>query len=202
MTPGSFGDDSGVAKNREKIRRQLRLLFAYPLVYIIIWVFPFVSHVLGYDDEVTSGDPKWLLIVSIISLCVQGAVDCLLFTIREQPWKHARGTFWGALVKRFRWDGSWRDLGTAGRTREEMLVDGRLARQRRDEEVAVERALRNTIISGVDDRTRSKPGREWWDAVTDGPGEADYRDSDGTEEEEEDHHNRRSPNRDSGHGMV
>jgi G protein-coupled receptor GPR1 len=166
ISPSSFGDESGVIKNREKIRRQLRSLLAYPLVYMIIWVFPFVSHVMGYDDSVRPDDPQWLLIVSIISLCIQGAVDCTLFTIREQPWKHAKGKFWTSFKKRLslRWNGSWMDVGIAGRTREEMLIDGRIARERREEEIEYERTLQASTGPG-----RRKGGREWWDVEFDGP---------------------------------
>ncbi|KAK3688217.1 G protein-coupled glucose receptor regulating Gpa2-domain-containing protein [Podospora appendiculata] len=183
VSQGSFNEESGVTKNREKIRRQLRSLLAYPLVYMIIWVFPFISHVMGYDDSVRPDDPQWLLVVSIISLCVQGAVDCLLFTIREQPWRHAKAGFWASLGKRLtlKWSGSWRDVGMAGRTREEMLVDGRLARQRREEEIAFERT--RTRMRATVPGEGGRGGREWWDFEGDGVGEEE--DERGFEEEEE-----------------
>ncbi|KAK4213809.1 G protein-coupled glucose receptor regulating Gpa2-domain-containing protein [Rhypophila decipiens] len=155
------GDDyAGVTKNREKIRRQLRSLIVYPLAYMFIWVFPFVSHVMGYDDTLNPADPKWLLVVSFISLCIQGTVDSLLFAIREQPWRYARGKFWTAVGNRlgsyvnfwardagwgWRWRGDGVRGGAAGRTREEMLVDGRLARERRQEEIMFERARAGRI---------------------------------------------------------
>ncbi|KAK0715186.1 G protein-coupled glucose receptor regulating Gpa2-domain-containing protein [Lasiosphaeris hirsuta] len=175
-SPGTlvWEDEFSVSKNREKIRRQLRSLFVYPLVYMFVWLFPFVSHVMGYDDAVRSGDPFWLLVVGIISLCVQGAVDCALFTLRERPWRHeaagAAGGFWGALGKRLavNWDGSWRDVGMAGRTREEMMVDGRLARQRREEEIAFERAMRASFGQSGLQLPPKKVVREWWDIEVDG----------------------------------
>ncbi|KAK3389234.1 G protein-coupled glucose receptor regulating Gpa2-domain-containing protein [Podospora didyma] len=185
MSPAlSFDDTSGIYKSREKIRRQLRSLFAYPLVYMVIWVFPFLSHTLGYDDAVITrpDDPQWLLVIGIVSLSIQGVVNCTLFNIREKPWRHSRGGFVKALRKRLtiKWNGSWRDVGLAGRTREEMLVDGRIARERRDEEVAYERALRAERAAAQGQGAgegqangaagvRSKGRREWWDAeVQDG----------------------------------
>ncbi|KAK4148725.1 G protein-coupled glucose receptor regulating Gpa2-domain-containing protein, partial [Chaetomidium leptoderma] len=111
-------DDDPPNLQKKKTLRQLRALFAYPLVYIIIWLFPFISHILGYDNDglpaaasSSSYDqetkpatmmmteewgggkeggrtsPHWLLIISIISLSVQGAVDCVLFMTRETPWR-------------------------------------------------------------------------------------------------------------------
>ncbi|KAK3306726.1 G protein-coupled glucose receptor regulating Gpa2-domain-containing protein [Chaetomium strumarium] len=166
--------DSANTKQREKTVRQLRALFAYPLVYIIVWLFPFVSHVLRYDDD-GDGDgpaPFWLLVLGIISLCVQGAVDCALFMARETPWRYAQGRgFWLSLRRRWAWClGGWWCSGDdggsgsrAGRTREEMLVDGRLARKRREEEMVVER---DTVRSRMGDGGRAR-GREWWEVHED-----------------------------------
>ncbi|KAK4044194.1 G protein-coupled glucose receptor regulating Gpa2-domain-containing protein [Parachaetomium inaequale] len=207
-------------KNKKKNLRQLRSLFVYPLVYIIVWLFPFVSHVLGYDDDsIRHGNyhssssssipqngqgqgwdsekrdpPHWLLVVSIISLCVQGVVDCVLFMMRETPWRYARGRgFWVSLGKRWAWSlrgrgrwwkGSWEGGGAGassdgvGRTREEMLVDGRLARERREGEVAVERE-RGVVA------TRAAAGREWWDVYgDDGEGGFGHDGDEGDEEGE------------------
>ncbi|KAK4199209.1 G protein-coupled glucose receptor regulating Gpa2-domain-containing protein [Triangularia verruculosa] len=175
---------SDVSKNREKIRRQLRSLFVYPLVYMIIWTFPFVSHVMGYDDSVKKNDPQWLLILGILSLSVQGMVDCMLFAVREQPWRHARGRKVTEVVKKrlgyyFGWPGSNKKNGgttTAGRTREEVLVDGRLARERREGEIVSEREANNRW-----NRTR-RGGREWWDVDSEG---ADIDSEDDLDEGEE-----------------
>ncbi|KAK0726339.1 G protein-coupled glucose receptor regulating Gpa2-domain-containing protein [Apiosordaria backusii] len=155
---------SDVSKNREKIRRQLRSLFVYPLMYMIIWTFPFISHVMGYDDSVKKNDPQWLLIMGILSLSVQGMVDCMLFAIREQPWRHARGRKVGEVVRKrlgyYFGRGNKKGGGgttTAGRTREEVLVDGRLARERREGEILSEREGNNRWNRG------RREGREWWD---------------------------------------
>lgn len=65
-----------------------------------------------------------------------------------------------------RWRGGWgvgwgvceeRGADGVGRNREEMLVDGRLARARREGEVLVERKER------AGNRVRGGDGREWWD---------------------------------------
>jgi G protein-coupled receptor GPR1 len=121
---------------------------------MIVWIFPFVSHVMDYDHSVTGHEPRWLLVVGIISLCVQGAVDCALFMVREEPWRHAKGRDQFGWL----WDrSSGGRRRTAGRTREEMLVDGRLARLRRDGEILEERAIRGSV-------GRRKAVTEWWEA--------------------------------------
>ncbi|KAK3900529.1 G protein-coupled glucose receptor regulating Gpa2-domain-containing protein [Staphylotrichum tortipilum] len=185
--------------------RQLRSLFVYPLVYIIVWLFPFVSHILGYDDDSRANTtpsspssphrkdpPHWLLTVSIISLCAQGLVDCVVFMLRETPWRYAAGRgFLVAFGKRWmwswgrRWDG---DREGVGRTREEMLVDGRLARERREGEVRVEMTARG--------RGKGAGAREWWD-VWDGEGERE-----GREERREERKASRRENEEDEEGQV
>jgi G protein-coupled receptor GPR1 len=156
---GSALDASGMAKTREKIRRQLRLLFVYPLVYMITWLVPFVAHILRWDDPTESG-PFVVVLLSLISMCIQGAADSLLFSTREKPWRHMRGkgeagpNFWPWFGFRNR------GLGNTGRTREEMLVDGRLARQRREAEIEETRLERQDGPQDVRSRAR-----QWWDGV-------------------------------------
>ncbi|KAK5658348.1 hypothetical protein OQA88_2324 [Cercophora sp. LCS_1] len=173
-----FESNSLVTRNRSKVRRQLRSLFVYPLVYIIIWVFPFVSHIMGYDDAIRPDDPMWLLILGIISLSVQGTVDCALFAAREKPWRHAATGvgmgFWDGLGHKLTLT---RDGAQAsGRTREEMMVDGRLARERRGEEVVVERSQKSSAGQGAEQRSV----RYWWDVEERG---WDWANDDGLEEQ-------------------
>ncbi|EGS21694.1 uncharacterized protein CTHT_0035600 [Thermochaetoides thermophila DSM 1495] len=165
----SVVDDPAMLRHRERIRKQLRSLFVYPLVYVIVWLFPFISHVVNAETSVYRGDrPAWLLVVSIVSICSQGTADCALFMAREKPWRHSAGRgFWESMGRRIAWSwgGRWFGKGgvgsgdRAGRIREEMLVDGRLARERRQEEIQSER---NNV-----GRSRSKEqgnaSMEWWD---------------------------------------
>jgi G protein-coupled receptor GPR1 len=189
--------DPAQAKQHKKTLRQLRSLFIYPLVYIIIWLFPFISHILGHDDSSVATPhnrppPAWLVIVSLLSLCVQGAADCVVFMARERPWRYAEGR--GFLVGlRKRWFGFGFGFGPGsasavggssdgvGRTREEALVDGRLARERREEEVVFEReVLSRREGGGVPGKGR---GREWWDVYVE-EGGVDGGDDDYEVEEE------------------
>ncbi|TLS26814.1 hypothetical protein PpBr36_05038 [Pyricularia pennisetigena] len=103
--------DSGteVAKTRSRVRKQLIMLFIYPLLYIAMWMVPFLSHILYFDNyfntaqEQLPGQPLWLLCVSLASLSIQGAINSSLFMWRERPWRFRdeRG-FWGPLRERLR----------------------------------------------------------------------------------------------------
>lgn len=143
------GSMSTVNKTREKIRRQLRLLFIYPLVYVLVWLVPFISHAANWDDPAVKG-PFPVLVVSLASICAQGAINSLVFSTREKPWRHVKGSWtWG-------WSGGL-SQAAIGRTREEMILDGQTARRRRDAEIEERR-----IRTQADGR---RPSRQWWDAM-------------------------------------
>jgi len=150
-------DVSGMAKTREKIRHQLRLLFIYPLVYMVVWLVPFISHILTWEDD-DDLVPFGVLVLSLMSLCIQGAVNALLFSIREKPWRHVNKTkLTGSGTSSWKFGAApRRRQPTVGRTREEMLVDGRIARRRLDVEIA-ERRLKMPL--------GKRKSRQWWDVV-------------------------------------
>ncbi|KAF7554539.1 hypothetical protein G7Z17_g2832 [Cylindrodendrum hubeiense] len=141
-------DTTGLVKTRETIRRQLRLVLIYPIAYIAMWVLPFVVHLTSYDK----GAPFPMRMVSISCLCLQGFVDALIFSLKEKPWLHTR-----RLGHGFCWTQRGHNNGmntNAGRTRDEMMIDGRLAKERRDRELADRRQ---------DPQISRKVTPEWWD---------------------------------------
>lgn len=145
--------------SRNRMRRQLRLLFLYPLIYVIAWVAPFVSQIYRYGDDALLVQPYPLLVASIASLCIGAAVDCCFFSIWDQPWRHLEGGFWQGLVMRFRIGLNRKD---GGRTKEERIRDTMWALDRRVQENAErERRAAAKRIS-----TAQRP-REWWDLEED-----------------------------------
>lgn len=87
-------------QRRRAIQRQLRLLFIYPCVYMIIWLIPFVSHCFNYSDYYAQHP---IYVISALSTFCQtslGWVDVLIFCWREKPWRHipgSDGTFLGSF---------------------------------------------------------------------------------------------------------
>lgn len=75
---------------RNAILGQLRLLFIYPVVYVLMWVFPVVSHCLQYSDYFAVHPPFWLNVVATCSLALQAGADCAVFSWREKPWRRVR----------------------------------------------------------------------------------------------------------------
>ncbi|KAF1964586.1 hypothetical protein BU23DRAFT_492045 [Bimuria novae-zelandiae CBS 107.79] len=90
-----------LAKQWSHIHRQLRLMFIYPLVYILVWLFPFINHCLTYQDGYARHPFYWLNLVTIICITLMGTIDCLIFSLREKPWRHiptSDDTFLGSFI--------------------------------------------------------------------------------------------------------
>lgn len=144
-------DPPTMARTRHRIRYKTRLLFIYPLVYIVIWILPFIAHVkswAGGSDEMPFG----ILASALASLCIQGAVNCLLFSVWEKPWRHVRAAGSRTMAGKG---------AMVGRTREEMMVDGRIARARLGAEIEE----RRRADGGGEGRERQGEVRHWWDQL-------------------------------------
>ncbi|KIW43991.1 uncharacterized protein PV06_05035 [Exophiala oligosperma] len=74
-------------RTRMAIRKQLRSMFVYPLVYIIVWTFPFVFQVRLYNEYYVKHPVYWINILSVIMLSLQAGADCILFSWTEKPWR-------------------------------------------------------------------------------------------------------------------
>ncbi|KAH7068839.1 G protein-coupled glucose receptor regulating Gpa2-domain-containing protein [Paraphoma chrysanthemicola] len=88
-------------RERMRMHRQLRLMFIYPLVYTLMWLIPFVQHCMMYDDYQASHPIFWIRILSTICQMILGLVDCLIFSMREKPWRSIQssdGSFWGSFA--------------------------------------------------------------------------------------------------------
>ena len=88
--PSSHGhhpQNVSLKKRHRAIKRQLRYMFIYPLVYATLWIIPFVSHCYGYTAKQT---PFALSTTALVSSCLQCAGDCAVFWLREKPWRKTR----------------------------------------------------------------------------------------------------------------
>ena len=124
----------------KNIKRQLRFLFIYPLVYMLMWVIPFISHSLMYSDHIAHNPPFILSCFVTVIIALQATVDCWLFSTREKPWRYipgTRGTFWDSFAWWRRREGEraiGKRVSAVGKSTREMEADATDARQRRDEE--------------------------------------------------------------------
>ena len=76
-----------LCKRHKAIRRQLRYMFVYPTIYLLMWLMPFVNHCYLYTK--VHHPPFSLNTVSLVSLLLQCTVDCLVFSVKEKPWRYA-----------------------------------------------------------------------------------------------------------------
>jgi G protein-coupled receptor GPR1 len=154
---------------RDNIRRQLRFLFIYPLVYLGMWIVPFVCHALQYDDRFATNLPFGLSCTTTVFLSSQAAVDCCLFSSREKPWRYIQGTDGSFSASLKFWSG-WKKMSEnktvygPGRTRDEMVRDARAAYRRRDEELA-ERRTDASQTEQIGDDTTSGVEMAWWESM-------------------------------------
>ncbi|KAL9113066.1 MAG: hypothetical protein Q9227_002678 [Pyrenula ochraceoflavens] len=72
---------------RRAVKRQLRFMFIYPVIYVLMWTIPFVNHCFNYNDYWAEHPPYSLAILSAICTGLQAAVDSMVFTWRERPWR-------------------------------------------------------------------------------------------------------------------
>lgn len=186
-----------MTKMRDKIRRQLRQLFLHPAVYMAMWAIPFAAHVAG---DASSSRPSFgLAVASLASLCAQVIADVLVFSVLK-PWRHPRrasdNNSGARAESRGRGGGRgnggfvpcWPSLSVvvgassraAGRTRDQMLVDIRAARLRRDSELAERWMLRRAKAAAA-----APSPRDWWDVRLGSLDEWDHED-DGDEDEDGD----------------
>ena len=90
-----------LAKQRQRIHRQLRLIFIYPSVYMLMWLIPFAMHCMNYWDKWALNPVEFLRVGSSICITLMGFADALIFSLREKPWRGidgGDGSFWGSFA--------------------------------------------------------------------------------------------------------
>ena len=84
-------------RRHKAIKRQLRFVFVYPLVYLLTWIVPFINHCFQYNDDYAKHPEFPLACASTTIIALQCAIDCWLFGYREKPWRLIYNddiTFW------------------------------------------------------------------------------------------------------------
>jgi G protein-coupled receptor GPR1 len=99
-------------QRRRAIQRQLRILFIYPVVYMAMWLIPFVVHCMSYSDYYAQNPIFPLSLLSSFCQTFMGFADVSVFCWRERPWRHipgSDGTFLGSFVfwKCYNEKGEW-----------------------------------------------------------------------------------------------
>lgn len=77
------------AMERFKIRKaqilnQMKIIFIYPISYLLIWLFPLINH---YQIIRTKKETPWSTIAASICQPLNCLVDTCVFLIREKPWQ-------------------------------------------------------------------------------------------------------------------
>ena len=86
---------------RRAIQRQLRLLFIYPCIYMMLWVIPLAVNIMNYTDYFAQNPVFALGILQVICITFMTFADVVIFCWRERPWRHipgSDGTFLGSFM--------------------------------------------------------------------------------------------------------
>ncbi|KAA8570669.1 hypothetical protein EYC84_000067 [Monilinia fructicola] len=136
-------------RTREKIRRQLRFLFIYPLVYLGMWIIPFISHILQFNDDLAV-NPPFALSAFDDDLCLCAGCCGLLAILYSSGLsfveKARRGKGMARAKQGMKWLGR-RDKPTRGGMRNWLRGDSR--------------AQTGSGIVGE----RGRGDRSWWDVA-------------------------------------
>lgn len=99
--PSDHRPTDTLTKRRQRIHRQLRLMFIYPLAYTLMWLIPFAMHCMNYWNRWAMHPVEFLRVGASICITLMGFVDALIFSLREKPWQgieSSDGTFWGSFA--------------------------------------------------------------------------------------------------------
>lgn len=146
-------EETGMSEKRDKVLQHTRQLFLYPIAYLIVWFFPLLAHILGGEDR---GAPFAIVLLGLLSMCLHGACDAMVFCWKEQPWRHVGASGVEDAFSIWIPGPSAGANPNVGRTQEEMMLDRKTARKRRETETA---ELRLGRMIG--------PGNsaDWWDRM-------------------------------------
>jgi hypothetical protein len=72
---------------RRRMRRQLHLIFIYPIVYVALWVPTLILYIMQFLPKYKSGLPPALAVTSTMCLTLMGGIDSIVFLLREKPWR-------------------------------------------------------------------------------------------------------------------
>ena len=93
---------SGAIRLRRRlIQRQLRLLFIYPCVYMLLWIIPLVVNIMNYTDYFAQNPIFTIGILNLVCVTIMTFTDVVIFCWRERPWRHipgSDGTFIGSFM--------------------------------------------------------------------------------------------------------
>ena len=114
--PTQQGEQRYMVNRRAQIHRHLRLMFIYPLVYVFMWILPFVNHCMQYSDYWTVHPVYAVVILATLCVTSMGTVDTLIFSVREKPWRHIPNSDRSFLGSFCFWkdSGSWVDRENTG----------------------------------------------------------------------------------------
>ncbi|MCJ1231170.1 hypothetical protein MMC12_007846 [Toensbergia leucococca] len=183
QVPKADDSSSALRRKHRAVKRQLRFLFIYPLVYMLLWVVPFVNHCLQYSNYFARNPPFILNCFVTVIVALQCAADCLLFSIREKPWRYIAGSqgtflnsfaFWthgkeeehAERLIRFPWRTIKGEGAMVGLGKDKMTAEANVALIRKNNERRALMLEKDEVERKRKDSVMKRGGRQernWWE---------------------------------------
>ncbi|QPG73555.1 hypothetical protein FOA43_000867 [Brettanomyces nanus] len=71
---------------RIQIMKQMKVIFVYPLAYILLWLFPFIHQCYILQDGGEGWNCYWVFTTAAFFQAFNCTIDTLVFLYRERPW--------------------------------------------------------------------------------------------------------------------
>ncbi|KAF2671881.1 hypothetical protein BT63DRAFT_182770 [Microthyrium microscopicum] len=79
---------------RQTIMFQLRMNFVYPIIYMVLWIAPFILHCMQYKTKYAMNAPPALATLATVCISSMGFANSIVFLLREKPWRLVEPTGW------------------------------------------------------------------------------------------------------------
>lgn len=71
-------------RRRSMIEKQIRFLFMYPLVFLVLWIFPLIQEILHFKYSLDNSRFFWISLIADFMKPFSGFVNSMLFISKEQ----------------------------------------------------------------------------------------------------------------------
>ena len=80
---------AAMKKRRAQLQRNLKMIFIYPVSYILLWTFPIAADISQTHHEMVYGPILWLTYIDTFIRPMSCLVNSFVFIIKEKPWEYS-----------------------------------------------------------------------------------------------------------------
>lgn len=80
---------AAMKKRRAQIQKNLKMIFIYPISYMLVWAFPLCADISQTHHEMVYGPILWLTYVETFVRSMSCLVHSFVFIFKEKPWQYS-----------------------------------------------------------------------------------------------------------------